>query len=243
MAENKSNLVVLGKYPCIHFLLRAVESGINNLSGAMGERMNLEDKLDANYDDGFEFDTNLAALSKKIGAWSSENLPAEGTVAILQKVHGIHEEIGELFEALLMPAGEGCDKLIDALGDICIYMLDFCDKFELDVTSFSTLGDYRPIWEDLWLKEGDVQVLKNVLVIWSGKLSRGLLKTTQNIRNTEDHHAIIEEAVYNILMICWHFARAVQEDLYRIIQNVADSVLARDWIANPDTAHIQPDEA
>lgn len=199
------------------------------------------------YEEQFILDGELGDVAAKVGEWSDRNLPAERTIAILQKAHGIHEEIGELVEAVERGESVYPDGLTafahfeDALGDIGLYWLDFCAKYEVDITKLPRFDIEEP-WERAWLLFWQRGTLISALVIWSGRLSHGVLKTTQNIRNHENHRETIEQSLFNILKICWHLAMSIEEDLYGIIEKVAEKVLLRDWVANPDSAHIQSKE-
>jgi len=77
----------------------------------------------------------LKELQKEVGQWSLHNF---GTQASYRPLLGAVEELGELAHAHLKqeqgirPSDHFADKC-DAIGDIIIYILDYCSKEGIDV--------------------------------------------------------------------------------------------------------------
>ena len=82
-------------------------------------------------------DKGLSIIQKEVDAWSDRNFPNSGA---MDKLLGIVEEVGELAHAVLKQKQgirgsyeELAEQEVDAIGDVMIYLLDYCSKRNLDL--------------------------------------------------------------------------------------------------------------
>lgn len=112
-------------------------------------------------------------LQTEVGEWSKENFPGQPDV---NPFLGSAEEAGELAEVIRMDQNPDKEEL-DAVGDILVYLADFCSKRNLD---------YQRAYEE----SEDVELQhENFFREWvrtRGRLTRSVLKTRQGIRLDED---------------------------------------------------------
>jgi NTP pyrophosphatase (non-canonical NTP hydrolase) len=78
---------------------------------------------------------DIKKLQAAVGQWASRNFPCEPTRAALRCTLGVCEEAGELSHAVLKreqgirgTAAEHAAAARDAIGDIIVYLMDFCDR-------------------------------------------------------------------------------------------------------------------
>lgn len=128
-------------------------------------------------------------LQIEVGEWSSENFPGQSDV---NPLIGADEEMGELADSIEFDKKPNDDEL-DAIGDVLIYLADFCAIRGLDYQlAYKLSKDYSPVH-------------KNIFQEWTaakGQLNRSVLKRRQGIRLNEDR--VGEEAEYKALarIIC-----------------------------------------
>jgi NTP pyrophosphatase (non-canonical NTP hydrolase) len=89
---------------------------------------------------GPRFESSLRELQNQVGDWSKRNFGDTHLPYDLAPLLGVVEELGELCHGLLKAAqgirgeyGEHVDKIADAVGDLVIYLLDFCERNNLDL--------------------------------------------------------------------------------------------------------------
>jgi NTP pyrophosphatase (non-canonical NTP hydrolase) len=80
---------------------------------------------------------DLALIQEQVKEWANRNF---GNVQSWQPLIGMQEELGELSHAFLKreqgirgTVGEHNAAIRDALGDIVIYMLDFCQRENIEL--------------------------------------------------------------------------------------------------------------
>lgn len=90
---------------------------------------------------------SLSLIQKEVGEWSTKNF---GDGPAWHKLLGVAEEVGELCHAYLKreqgirgSTAKHREEIIDAVGDILIYLLDFCFREGLDAES---------ILQDTWAR-------------------------------------------------------------------------------------------
>ncbi len=161
----------------------------------------------------------FSEIQTQVGEWSSENFPGQPDVNPLL---GSGEEIGELAECINFDSIPS-EKELDAVGDVLVYLADFCAIRGLDYQkAYDMSRDLEPEHEDFF-REWSVAV---------GRLNRSVLKRRQGIRLDEDR--VGEEAEHKALaqIIC------VIEDLgnkrgYTLKEAIKfawyDEVIDREW--------------
>ena len=161
------------------------------------------------------FDT----LKKEVGEWSIENFPGQPTV---NPFMGSSEEAGELAECLDLES-EPNEEELDAVGDILVYIADFCYKRELDYQKcYEMSGDVENTHDDFFRE----------WVASRGQLTRSVLKREQGIRLDEDRvgDEAEEQALARMLSCLETFADSRGYTLEEAIQSAwYDEVIDRDW--------------
>lgn len=147
---------------------------------------------------------------------------------------GIIEELGELNTAI-----EACrrDEALDAVGDIFIYMCDFCNHKGWDVNAVVANGSDLRVSIDEVDEGSSIASLPLNLGYVLGGLAHHQLKDEQGIRSEENHEDSIKKllgvTVFHMVGIC----RLLGVDLLDVVSSVWSKVKHRNWAKNPDTAH------
>lgn len=108
---------------------------------------------------------NWQDLAEAVGQWSTANFGSQKGLGCLVPLMGMAEEVGEWYEA-----NDHKDQ-DDALGDICIFLMDYCYRAGVDLSGIP--------------KEGGGQ-REASLVESVGKLFHVQVKRIQGIRGMED---------------------------------------------------------
>lgn len=148
--------------------------------------------------------------------WSERNF---GKQPAHRPLLGIIEELCEFEES------GNREEMLDAIGDISIYMIDYCVKRDWSMQS---------IWESskfIKISYGSTYAL----VRW---LAHSQLKGEQNIRGGSEVHdaklrSMLEHVVFKVSNTC----QALDMSFVDVVQAVWDKVKQRNWVANPNTAH------
>lgn len=160
-------------------------------------------------------------------AWSEKNF---GKQPAYRPMLGMIEELCELQQAW-----DRKDKpeIIDAIGDVGIYMLDYCGKRGWSLDEVWARAQHGVNVETYW------NVIPSIL-----KLAHHQLKGEQNIRGGTAHH---DEQLRLQLAVVLHqlefMAESVGSDFPAIINGVWAKVRLRDWTKNPNTAHEVAEKA
>ncbi len=167
----------------------------------------------------------LETIQIEMVIWQDHNFP--GRPAWVPLV-GMVEEIGELAAAREV---HDLSEMRDAVGDIGIYMVDFCNGLKLDV---------QPIWDEACstgTKFDDTGAgLQNEI----GRVAHGFLKSFQQIRMNEDHAGNIRAGLVNLVAYLQRIARVAGiGEVDEIIHSVWQQVKQRVWKKNRATAHEQ----
>lgn len=199
----------------------------------------------------------LEELRNAIGKWSARNF-GETTDEnrghmLLRCACGITEELGELQEGIeASEREESADDIFDAVGDICIYALDFMYKAGLSAQDVFSI-DEKPTPQELeYLKSSvlleagipssffsnECDELMRGLTIQVGRLSHATLKTDQGIRGKEDRRGGMIKALHHIFKLLYFFCRHFDKDTHNVITDTASRVLQRDWVKSPDSADV-----
>lgn len=126
----------------------------------------------------------FSEIQIEVGEWSSDNFPGQPDVNPLM---GSGEEMGELADTIKLDE-EPDDEELDAVGDILVYLADFCAIRGLD---------YQKVYE---LSKERTPEYDNIFQEWivaKGQLNRSVLKQRQGIRLDEDR--VGEDAEYDSL--------------------------------------------
>jgi len=190
---------------------------------------------------------DLTALQAEQVEWSLRNFGAQPPH---RPMLGIIEELCELEEAQLNDVS-GFDNdedaykaaVLDAIGDVAIYMLDYCGKRGW---SMEELWDARacPAWlYDFTL--GDENDGFPYFASFIKNLAHSQLKGEQNIRGgTAKHDAVLKSTLSSVLWALDGLATAYfQREFIQILFEVWSKVRQRNWVANPNTAHEVADGA
>ncbi len=119
--------------------------------------------------------------------------------------------------------------VVDAIGDIGVYMLDYCGKLDLQLN-------------DLWLSRDFLDAHSRAhwydLTPLARRLAHHQLKGEQGIRGTPEHHnQEIARTCSAILAHLEFICRYMQLDFPTILDGVWAKVRLRDWTKNRTNAH------
>jgi hypothetical protein len=156
------------------------------------------------------------ALATAVHQWSLANFGTQHGLGCLPPLLGIVEEVREYDEAIDLSEQE------DALGDICIFLMDYCKRSGMQL-DFPTQFD---------LTNTDISY-------WVGQLSHVRLKRIQGIRgmdNIEVFRVKEYEAVEGILAACETTALSFHPDgIFDIAcKTFTNVVKKRQWHTQPD---------
>jgi len=161
---------------------------------------------------------NWEDLKNAVGQWSAANFGSQKGLGCLAPLLGIAEEAGEWFSA------ETLGDQDDAIGDSCIFLMDYCYRAGVDLSDMPLEG--------IDVTSGDVGLTAAI-----GRLCHVQLKRIQRIRGMEDTDAF-EVARYNAVgnlideldRLCYPHSRA-----FEIAKEVWQSVVSRrKWHEVPD---------
>ena len=183
---------------------------------------------------------NLVKMQDEQIAWSLRNF---GQQPPHRPMLGIVEELCELEEALLMGEDHigGVEEykkdVLDAVGDVGIYMLDYCGKRGW---SMDALWQARACPE--WLEDFTIGEAGDGFPYFAPfirRLAHSQLKGEQNIRGGQSKHdEVLKSTLSSVLWALEAIsAEIVQRDFLSVIDEVWSKVRQRDWVANPNTAH------
>lgn len=187
---------------------------------------------------------NLDAVQADQIEWSTRNF---GQQPPHRPMLGIIEEMCELEEAQMLAGDIGkeaadsvtlsSDAELDAIGDIAIYMLDYCGKRGWRMQE---LWDARAYPE--WLADftfGDDNDGMPYFAPFIRRLAHSQLKGEQNIRGGQTKHdEVLRATLSSVLWLLDNLATVYhQRNFLRILEDVWLKVRQRDWVNNPNNAH------
>jgi NTP pyrophosphatase (non-canonical NTP hydrolase) len=76
----------------------------------------------------------------------------------------------------------------------------------------------------------------------AGELAGATIKEHQGIRRQENQKEKAKDALGDIVIALANYAETRGWDLWKIVIDTWDSVRRRDWVENPDTAHLVKDQ-
>ena len=183
--------------------------------------------------------TSLDAIQADQIEWSTRNF---GQQPAHRPMLGIIEEMCELEEAQMLAGETGKEESdaaaqLDAIGDIAIYMLDYCGKRGWRMQE---LWDARacPEWLDNFVM-GDDNDGMPYFAPFIRRLAHSQLKGEQNIRGGQGKHdSILKATLSSVLWLLENLSTVYhQRDFLQILEDVWMKVRQRDWVNNPNTAH------
>lgn len=192
-----------------------------------------------------ETTVNLDTIQAEQTAWSLKNF---GGQPAHRPMLGIIEELCELEEALLQVDGDARDEAddeaaIDAIGDVAIYMLDYCGKRGWRMQELWDARKCLPGYDDFTYgpnADGSPYVYPFIKV-----LAHSQLKGEQNIRGgTSAHDVKLQEMLSCVLWMLEGVAtKYFEKSPLDIIADVWAGVMKRDWLKNPNNAHAVAETA
>lgn len=161
---------------------------------------------------------NWEDLKNAVGQWSAANFGSQKGLGCLAPLLGIAEEAGEWFSA------ETLDDTDDAVGDMCIFLLDYCYRSGVDLSDMPLKG--------IEVTSGDVGLTAVI-----GKLCHVQLKRIQRIRGMDDtnsfetaRYAAVGNLIDELDRLCCPHSRA-----FMVATQVWHSVVSkRKWHEVPD---------
>lgn len=158
-------------------------------------------------------------LQTEVGEWSKENFPGQPDV---NPFLGSAEEAGELAEVIRMDQNPDKEEL-DAVGDILVYLADFCSKRDLE---------YQRAYEESKNIDLERRGFFREWVEARGRLTRSVLKTRQGIRLDEDR--VGKEAEQNALAEMLATLRYLADERGYTLEEAIDyawydEVIDREW--------------
>lgn len=161
----------------------------------------------------------FSTLQEEVGEWSQENFPDQPDV---NPYIGSSEEMGELASRIDLTTSPNQEEL-DAVGDILVYLADFCYIRGLD---------YQGAYDRSQSFEVEHDDLFREWLSCRGELSRSVLKQRQGIRMNEDRvgQEAEQKALAKMLCCLEHFTENRGYSLEDCI-DVAwyDEVIDREW--------------
>lgn len=168
--------------------------------------------------------------------WSARNF---GEQPSHRPMLGIIEELCELEEALLLDEDteESNKEVLDAVGDVTIYMLDYCGKRGWNLQEF---WDTREPSADMecFVFGGHGDGFPGVTPFIK-HLAHSQLKGEQKIRGgLKAHDEVLQSVFCEILWFLENISTAyLRKDFIDIVKAVWAKVSQRDWTKNPNDAH------
>lgn len=159
----------------------------------------------------------LEQIQKEVSVWSQRNFGAQPS---WKPLLGLVEEYVELLDAIQEMSLE---KYEDAIGDIGIYLCDFCGREKIPFTDDDRIRVY---------------MCPTKKILFSlGSLSHAFLKKEQTIRVTEKHNEVILENTREILSCLWSL-KSRGKDFLTILNETWEVVSKRDWTKNKDNGQL-----
>jgi hypothetical protein len=166
----------------------------------------------------------LKQLQSETKLWAEHNFGNVNKTYAYHPLLGMIEEMGELEIAL---DAESSLEIQDAIGDVIIYMADYCNRMQFNLEVISNIPLNR------------FPIASEILPI-IGRICHGQLKLEQNIRGSAAAHIVdIHECLCYI--IHWLNCICLSSDwnFLNIVRDVWESVHQRDWKRNAEDGGTQ----
>lgn len=172
------------------------------------------------------FAEQLATIQQEQRAWALRNFGQQTTT---QMALGLIEELGEVAEAWML---DDMPKLFDAIGDVAIYMSNYCNISGWELARLYELRQPR---------DKNAEKMPHFVTPLMRAIAHHQLKGDQNIRGGTEHHARMMEGVLrNVLFQLEALApRAMKGGTFLAILDLTwQKVGKRDWVKNPNNADV-----
>lgn len=157
---------------------------------------------------------NWQDLAEAVGQWSAANFGSQKGLGCLVPLMGLVEEYGEFFVA------ETIGDEDDAIGDMCIFLLDYCYRSGVDLSDMPLEGQERADWD--------------CLAAAIGSLFHCQVKRMQRIRGMEDQQAFQDARLKSVGAIL-HELNHLSRGVFELACDVWSSVVSkRKWHTVPD---------
>jgi NTP pyrophosphatase (non-canonical NTP hydrolase) len=171
-------------------------------------------------------DTRLRDIQREQCAWSLRNFgeQSSGRMAL-----GLIEELGEVAEAWME---DDSAKLLDAIGDVGIYMLNYCNIMHWSIAE---------IYASRAARDTNAAKMPQHVTPLMRAIAHHQLKGEQNIRGGTAYHEVqMHNILRNVLYQLDYLApRALQGGNFLLILDaVWQKVGKRDWVKNPNNADV-----
>jgi NTP pyrophosphatase (non-canonical NTP hydrolase) len=168
----------------------------------------------------------LLEIQKEQSVWALKNF---GVQQLYHMALGLIEELGELAEAWMLDDNA---KLVDAIGDVGVYMLNYCNIAEWSLADLYALRKAR---------DKNAERLPHFVTPLMRLIAHHQLKGEQNIRGGADHHKDMMYMTFRYILYQMDAlaARAVQGGTFlSILEATWQKVSKRDWVQNPNNADV-----
>jgi len=163
----------------------------------------------------------LRKCQEEMKPWQAHNFPDRPQWLPLT---GAWEEYGELVEHNYQ--GD-IPEILDALGDITIYLCDFANGQNLDLADLANAHSH----------DSFEQSPMDGIAINLGRASHAFIKTFQNIRMHEGHAEKLKIALGNVIVLLDMECTNWNTTLDFVLSHTWAKVKQRDWQKNRETAH------
>lgn len=187
----------------------------------------------------------LATLIAEHKDWEFHNF---GRQSPIHSLLGIQEEVGELSHAVLkfhqgirLSKEEAFEKMSDAIGDICIYLVSFHNRIGVDLIRKNRadfIVDFA-LRNKVLLPHTLVTERKELPLLMGATLSKLHQLLASSPCDDEGEYSILEKEEFEgagqlMLYLCESFSQIVlKKSAIDCIRKAWDEVKARDWKYNP----------
>jgi NTP pyrophosphatase (non-canonical NTP hydrolase) len=168
----------------------------------------------------------LAEIQREQREWSLRNF---GVQQAHRMALGLIEELGEVAEAWMLDSKE---KLFDSIGDVGIYMLNYCNIAGWELPSLYEMRQPR---------DKNAERMPHFVTPLMRAIAHHQLKGEQNIRGGAEHHARMMEGLFRNILFQMEAlsAHAVKGGTFlSILEATWQKVSKRDWVQNPNNADV-----
>lgn len=166
---------------------------------------------------------DLKLFQDQVAHWAKVNFDTSNRG---HSLYGLMEELAELVSASYV--GTRPDA-IDAVGDIMIFLADYCGRNGIDISRADMFGSKVPGYHtEMNFVEGMVMAV--------GALSKAYLKREQGIRQqTVSYTMYTMQGVSAIIQFLKQYCRSADIDFDDAVMETWEMVRQRNWKENPET--------